>query len=79
MVLEPNLSFTHPFMLYFYPHVEKILRTTLSIYMEGESVGNPLPTLEEVLVCNQHTTAEEVLLEIYMSSLIEMNNFFLSR
>ncbi len=35
-----------------------ILRVVLSIYMEDPSL--PLPTPEEVLVCNPSTTAEEV-------------------
>ncbi len=39
--------------------VENVLRTTLSLFMEDEA--NSLPTLEEVLVCNKHTTAEEVM------------------
>ncbi len=37
-----------------------ILRAVLSIYMEDPSL--PLPTPEEVLVCNPSTTAEEVTL-----------------
>lgn len=35
-----------------------VLRTVLSLYMASEDL--PLPTLDEVLICNQHTTAEEV-------------------
>ncbi len=42
--------------------VENVLRTTLSLFMEDEA--NSLPTLEEVLVCNEHTTAEEVVPKI---------------
>ena len=30
----------------------------MSLYMEDESL--PLPTLEEVLICNSNTTSEEV-------------------
>ena len=36
-----------------------ILRTVLALYMDDEDL--PLPTLEEVLICNSTTTAEEVL------------------
>ena len=35
-----------------------VLRTVLTLYMENEDL--PLPTLEEVLICNQDTTTEEV-------------------
>ena len=35
-----------------------VLRTVLTLYVENEDL--PLPTLEEVLICNQATTAEEV-------------------
>jgi hypothetical protein len=35
-----------------------ILRTVLTLYVENEDF--PLPTLDEVLICNQATTAEEV-------------------
>ena len=37
-----------------------MLRTALALYMDGGSVALPLPTHEEVLVCNQDTTTEEV-------------------
>ena len=37
-----------------------MLRTALALYMDGGSVALPLPTHEEVLVCNQATTTEEV-------------------
>eukprot|EP00731_Ephydatia_muelleri_P002838 Em0001g2838a len=37
-----------------------VLKAVLSIYMEDPS--SPLPTLEEVLLCDQHTTEEEALL-----------------
>ena len=40
--------------------IDQILRATLSLYME-DSNEQPLPTPEEVLVCNPTTTAEEVL------------------
>ena len=39
---------------------EKVLRTALALYMCGEDVTLPLPTCEEVLICNQTTTTEEV-------------------
>ncbi len=39
--------------------LDSILRNTLSFYMEDNSF--PLPTPEEVLVCNPNTTVEEVL------------------
>ena len=35
-----------------------ILRTVLALYMDDENL--PLPTLEEVLICDSTTTAEEV-------------------
>ena len=35
-----------------------ILRTVLALYMEDENL--PLPTLDEVLICNSTTTAEQV-------------------
>ena len=38
-----------------------ILRTVLALYMDDESL--PLPTLEEVLICDSTTTAEEVSLK----------------
>ena len=37
-----------------------MLRTALALYMDGGGVALPLPTHEEVLVCNQATTTEEV-------------------
>ena len=40
-------------------HVDDILRTVLALYMDDENL--PLPTLEEVLICDCTTTAEEVL------------------
>ena len=35
-----------------------VLRAALSLYMEDGSL--PMPTPEEMLICNQKTTAEEV-------------------
>ena len=35
-----------------------VFRTVLTLYMENEDF--PLPTLEEVLICDATTTAEEV-------------------
>ena len=37
---------------------DDIFKATLSVYMDN--TRSPLPTLEEVLVCNPSTTAEEV-------------------
>lgn len=37
-----------------------MLRTALGLYMDGRDVALPLPTHEEVLVCNETTTTEEV-------------------
>ena len=37
---------------------ENVLKTVISIYMEGLSL--PFPTLEEVVVCTTETTDEEV-------------------
>ena len=39
---------------------EKVLRTALALYMYEGDVTLPLPTHEEVLICNQTTTTEEV-------------------
>ena len=39
---------------------ENVLRTALSMYMDREDVALPLPTHEEVLVCSETTTTEEV-------------------
>ena len=41
-------------------YTANVLKTVLTIYMENETL--PLPTLEEVLICNSATTAEEVFL-----------------
>lgn len=37
---------------------DRVLMTTLSLYVEDKSL--PLPTLEEILICNPSTTSEEV-------------------
>jgi len=37
-----------------------VLKTALALYMYGGDVTLPLPTHEEVLICNQSTTTEEV-------------------
>ena len=39
-------------------NTEKVLKTVLGIYMENAT--SPLPTFEEVLICNESTTSEEV-------------------
>ena len=41
---------------------ELVLRTAISLYMADDDVhkGLPLPSFEEILVCNSHTTSEEV-------------------
>ena len=39
---------------------DNVLKTALALYMDGESIALPLPTPEEILVCNQATTTEEV-------------------
>ena len=41
---------------------DHVLRTTLSLYME-DHYEHPLPTPEEVLICNSTTNAEEVCLQ----------------
>ena len=41
---------------------EQVLKAALSIYMEDNEL--PLPTPEEMLICDQQTTFEEVLLTI---------------
>ena len=38
--------------------LDNVLRTVLALFMEDEAL--PLPSLEEVLICNPNTTAEEV-------------------
>jgi hypothetical protein len=37
---------------------EQVLKAALSLYMEDSDL--PMPTLEEILICNQDTTIEEV-------------------
>ncbi len=39
---------------------EDVLKTVLSLYMKDSSL--PMPTHEEVLICTEHTTLEEVTL-----------------
>ena len=39
---------------------EDVLKTVLSLYLQDDSL--PMPTLEEVLICNKYTTLEEVTL-----------------
>ena len=39
---------------------DNVMKTALALYMDGESIALPLPTHEEILVCNQATTTEEV-------------------
>ena len=38
--------------------LENVLRAALSLYMEDGNL--PLPTPEEMLICNENTTSEEV-------------------
>lgn len=37
-----------------------MLKTVLSLYMDNENPHLPLPSFEEVLICNEQTTEEEV-------------------
>ena len=39
---------------------EQVLRAALSLYMEDSDL--PMPTPEEMLICNRNTTTEEVYL-----------------
>ena len=50
---------------------ENVLKTVLSLYMEDKAL--PLPSLEEVLICTQQTTEEEVLMrvDIFVSLLLQ--------
>ena len=41
---------------------ENVLKTVLSLYMEDKDL--PLSSLEEVLICTQKTTEEEVFMRI---------------
>ena len=43
-------------------HLDNVLKTTLSLYMEDGDQSLPMPTYEEVLVCSEWTTEEEVVL-----------------
>ena len=45
-----------------------MLKTVLSLYMEDKAM--PLPSLEEVLICTQQTTEEEVLMRVLIFSCI---------
>ena len=38
----------------------ELLATVLSLYMYDQGVTMPLPTFQEVLMCNSDTTMEEV-------------------
>ena len=44
---------------------DQVLRASLSLYMEDSSL--PLPTPEEMLICNQNTTSEEVTYNYFIS------------
>ena len=46
--------------------LDNVLRAVLALFMEDEAL--PLPSLEEVLICNSSTTAEEVRARISHSS-----------
>ena len=41
---------------------DNVIKTTLALYMEGGDQSLPMPTYEEVLVCSEWTTDEEVTL-----------------
>ena len=43
---------------YISTYSEDVLRTALSLYMKD--VDLPMPTLEEMLICYENTTTEEV-------------------
>ena len=45
-------------VLFMIHDADNVLGTVLALFMEDEVL--PLPTLEEVLICNPTTTAEEV-------------------
>ena len=49
----------HVSIIYF---IDRVLRAALSLYMED--INLPMPTPEEMLICNQHTTDEEVYIDI---------------
>ena len=48
-----------------------IFKTVISIYAQDKV--SPLPSLEEVLICNQRTTVEEVLI-FALSRLFNVDN-----
>ena len=43
-------------------YTDNVIKTTLALYMEGSDQSLPMPTYEEVLVCSERTTDEEVTL-----------------
>lgn len=65
---EPNLLVVHSGLLIFLTIIiyyvnfviDQVIKTVLYLYMENEAL--PLPTFEEVLICNSATTTEEVTL-----------------
>ena len=52
--------------------LDHVLKTVLSLYMEDQTL--PLPTHEEVLVCNEYTTDEEVTL-LWKRAMGDPNHF----
>ena len=42
--------------------IDDVLKTVLSLYMDDRDQSLPMPTYEEVLICSEHTTQEEVTL-----------------
>ena len=59
----------HNFYLIF---LDKVLKTVLSLYMESKDL--PMPTYEEVLICNENTTEEEVTL-LWKRAMGDPNHF----
>ena len=55
--VDTNVVTVH-ICFFFVFFVDNVLRTVLALFMEDEVL--PLPSLEEVLICNPNTTAEEV-------------------
>ena len=48
--------------LYYDYVVDDIFKTVISIYVQGDNYKLlPLPSLEEVLICDHSTTVEEVI------------------
>ena len=46
-----------------------IFKTVISIYAQGDNYKLlPLPSLEEVLICDHNTTVEEVGIYLYLPS-----------